>query len=98
MNIFLLILGGGKRQPSKGKDVLHKLGVSLEDMYNGATKRLSLQKNVVCEKCRGLGVKDGANLSKTCTPCRGKGVVIKLHQLGPSMVQQVIKKLFIVFI
>lgn len=32
---------------------MHQLGVSLEDLYNGATRKLALQKNVICGKCEG---------------------------------------------
>jgi hypothetical protein len=27
--------------------------VSLEDMYNGTTRKLALQKNVICDSCEG---------------------------------------------
>lgn len=33
--------------------MVHQLSVSLEDMYNGATRKLALQKNVICDKCEG---------------------------------------------
>jgi DnaJ-class molecular chaperone len=57
MDIFDMFFGGGggrRRQPNKGKDVIHQLSVSLEDMYNGSTRKLALQKNVICEKCEGI--------------------------------------------
>lgn len=77
----------GRRGPQKGKDVVHKLKVSLEDMYNGTTKRLSLQKNVICSKCNGRGGKEGA--TQQCTNCRGSGMSVRIQQLAPGMVQQV---------
>ncbi|CAK8691836.1 dnaJ homolog subfamily A member 1-like [Clavelina lepadiformis] len=89
-DIFDMFFGGGgsrHRQPSKGKDVVHQLKVTLEDMYNGTTKRLSLQKNVICEKCDGRGGKEGA-VSK-CGSCRGTGIQVKIHQIGPGMMQQI---------
>lgn len=39
-----------------GKNVVHQLSVSLEEMYKGSTRRLGLQKNVICEKCNGMFV------------------------------------------
>lgn len=33
--------------------MVHQLSVSLEEMYNGSTRKLGLQKNVICEKCEG---------------------------------------------
>lgn len=37
-----------------GKNVIHQLGVTLEEMYKGTTRKLGLQKNVICEKCEGV--------------------------------------------
>ena len=50
--------GGGMRGrgrgPAKGKDVVHQLKVSLEDLHNGAVRKLALQKSVICPKCDGM--------------------------------------------
>jgi len=46
------------RGPEKGKDVIHQLKVSLEDLYNGATRKLSLKKKVICVKCEGIQLVD----------------------------------------
>lgn len=45
----------GKADPGfrTGKTVVHQLSVSLEDLYNGTTRKLSLQKNIICRKCGG---------------------------------------------
>ena len=56
MDIFDMFFGGGGRRqrgPAKGKDVIHQLSVTLEDLYNGSTRKLALQKNVICPKCEG---------------------------------------------
>ena len=45
--------GGRGRGPARGKNVVHQLKVSLEDMYNGVVRKLSLQKSVLCPKCDG---------------------------------------------
>lgn len=89
MDVFDMLFGGGgrRREPSRGKDVIHRLKVSLEDMYNGTTKRLSLQKNVICSKCNGRGGKEGA--VQTCQNCRGTGMYVRIQQIGPGMVQQI---------
>lgn len=39
-----------------GKNVVHQLSVSLEELYKGSTRKLGLQKNVICEKCEGMFV------------------------------------------
>jgi hypothetical protein len=52
------LLGGGPsrgRRQKQGEDVVHSLKVSLEDVFNGTTKKLSLSRNVLCAKCKGYG-------------------------------------------
>lgn len=36
--------------------MVHSLKVSLEDVYNGTSKKLSLSRNVLCLKCKGYGL------------------------------------------
>eukprot|EP01012_Entosiphon_sulcatum_P034971 TRINITY_DN443_c0_g1_i1.p1 TRINITY_DN443_c0_g1~~TRINITY_DN443_c0_g1_i1.p1 ORF type:complete len:405 (+),score=52.43 TRINITY_DN443_c0_g1_i1:26-1240(+) len=78
--------GGRNREPGRGKDVAHVLGVSLEDLYNGAVKKLALQKNVICSACKGAGSRSGRSTS--CSDCNGQGVRLIIRQLGPGMIQQ----------
>ncbi|XP_053175043.1 dnaJ homolog subfamily A member 4 [Scomber japonicus] len=89
MDIFNMFFGGGGRmqRERRGKNVVHQLSVSLEEMYNGTTRKLALQKNVICEKCDGYGGKKGT-LEK-CSTCKGRGVQIKVQQIGPGMIQQI---------
>ncbi|KNE62738.1 hypothetical protein AMAG_07924 [Allomyces macrogynus ATCC 38327] len=83
--------GGGARQrhdhgPKKGKDMAHVLKVSLEDLYNGKTTKLALNKQVLCAPCNGKGTtKEGAEI--VCATCRGQGVRVQIRQIGP-MIQQ----------
>ncbi|KAG8505360.1 DnaJ subfamily A member 1 [Galemys pyrenaicus] len=55
MDIFdMLFEGGGRMQRERrGKNVVHQLSVTLEDLPNGATRKLALQKNVIYDKCEG---------------------------------------------
>ncbi|XP_029437289.1 dnaJ homolog subfamily A member 1-like isoform X2 [Rhinatrema bivittatum] len=91
MDIFDLFFGGVSRMRSRterrGKPVIHELPVSLEDVYNGATRKLSLQKNVICAKCNGCGTREGA--VSRCPKCHGTGMEVHVHQLGPGMIQQI---------
>ncbi|RLN41545.1 hypothetical protein C2845_PM01G33890 [Panicum miliaceum] len=57
--------GGGSsrgRRQRRGEDVVHPLKVSLEDLYNGTSKKLSLSRSVICSKCKGKGSKSGASM------------------------------------
>lgn len=82
-------MGGGRRGPQgprRGKDMMHQLKVSLDDLYLGKTSKLALQKNVLCGKCDGKGGKDGA--VQVCRGCNGQGSRIMMRQMGP-LVQQI---------
>ncbi|EEF46534.1 dnaJ protein homolog [Ricinus communis] len=76
---------GGRRQ-RRGEDVVHPLKVSLEDLYLGTIKKLSLSRNMICAKCNGKGSKSGASMK--CSGCQGTGMKVSIRQLGPSMIQQ----------
>ncbi|XP_065014958.1 dnaJ protein homolog isoform X1 [Musa acuminata AAA Group] len=75
----------GRRQ-RRGEDAIHPLKVSLEDLYSGISKKLSLSQNVICQKCKGKGSKSGASMS--CSGCEGSGMKVTIRQLGPGMIQQ----------
>ncbi|KAF9946475.1 hypothetical protein BGZ72_000292 [Mortierella alpina] len=78
--------GGPRSRTRKGEDINHNLNVTLEDLYNGKTTKLSLEKNVVCGLCSGKGGK--ASAIKKCTTCDGRGVKLVVRQIGPGMMQQ----------
>ncbi|OQS04698.1 hypothetical protein THRCLA_03085 [Thraustotheca clavata] len=89
-DIFSQMFGGGMRQPRgppRGEDLTHPLKVSLEDLYNGKTVKLAVNRDVICSGCSGKGGADGAE--KTCDTCNGRGMRIQHRQIAPGMVQQV---------
>jgi DnaJ homolog subfamily A member 2 len=75
--------GGAARGPRKGRDLVHALKVSLEDLYKGKVSKLALQKTVLCHKCDGKGGKAGS--IKTCKGCNGTGQKIVMRQMGPMI-------------
>ncbi|XP_029033210.1 dnaJ heat shock protein family (Hsp40) member A4-like [Osmia lignaria lignaria] len=90
MDIFDMFFGGGfgrgnRRRERKGQDVIHQLSVSLEELYKGTVRKLALQKNVICDKCEGIGGKKGS--VEQCSTCHGSGLQVQVHQLGPGMLQ-----------
>lgn len=91
-DIFDMFFGGGRsrRQPGekmRGKDTVHQMKVSLEELYNGATRQLAVQKNVICDTCKGIGGKEGS--VQKCENCNGTGMDVRMRQIGPGMVQQI---------
>lgn len=89
-DIFDLFGGGGRARPNRerrGENVMHQLKVSLEEMHNGATRKLSLSRNIKCDTCGGQGTKSGKRYP--CEVCHGSGVQVMMRPLGPGMMQQI---------
>lgn len=63
------------------------MSVTLEELYNGATRKLALQKSIICDKCEGRGGKKGS--IEKCQNCRGNGIEVKIHMIAPGMAQQI---------
>ena len=80
-DLFSMFFGGGRSRgggggPRKSESVNHPLKVSLEDLYNGKTAKIAINRQVIVGE------------SKMCTTCDGQGVVIELRQIALGMVQQ----------
>lgn len=67
--------GGGRRGKKRGEDVVFPLKVTLDDLYNGTSKKLRLTKKLICESCKGKGGKDGKDAQ--CGGCQGQGVKVR---------------------
>lgn len=90
-DVFSMFFGGGRRGrgpsgPQKGEDINHPIKVTLEDLYNGKTVRLAINRDKLCEDCEGRGGAEGCE--RDCPECNGRGAKVMLRQLGPGMVQQ----------
>lgn len=77
--------GGGMRRDRRGKNLVHQLSVSLEDLYRGTVRQLAISKNLICHKCEGRGGKVGA--VEPCDKCMGMGSRVRIERMGPGMVQ-----------
>jgi DnaJ family protein A protein 1 len=90
-DLFGNLFGGGRRrreESNRTEDVMHELGVSLVDLYNGKTKKLAINRKVCCTDCGGSG-SSKPGMQATCQQCGGSGMEIKLRPIGPGMVQQI---------
>ncbi|PIA57781.1 hypothetical protein AQUCO_00500004v1 [Aquilegia coerulea] len=72
----------------RGKDLVFPLKVSLQDLYNGKSYKVSLERNVLCSKCNGKGTKPSVSIN--CPGCQGCGMKLSVGQLGPGMIQQML--------
>ena len=71
-DLFSMFFGGGSRRsagPRRGEDINHPLKVSLEDLYNGKTVKLAINRKVIVGE------------AKTCDECRGQGAVMEMKSL-----------------
>nr|CAI5868488.1 unnamed protein product [Callosobruchus analis] len=94
MDLFDMFFSGGfggvgraRRRERRGKDVVHQMTITLEELYKGSVRKLAVQKNVICDKCEGRGGKKGA--VEQCPTCKGTGMQVQVQQLGPGMLQQI---------
>ncbi|CAF3370048.1 unnamed protein product [Rotaria socialis] len=80
--------GASGREPtiaSKGSDIKHALQVSLEELYSGHTKKISVPREIICTACDGTGSVDRIN--HDCTACKGQGVENLIFRTGPFIQQ-----------
>jgi DnaJ family protein A protein 2 len=79
-DLFSMFFGGGRRGrragPRKGPSVSHPIKVSLEDLYNGKTVKLAVNRKIVVGDV------------KECEKCDGQGAVMEVAQIGPGMITQ----------
>eukprot|EP00037_Helgoeca_nana_P018321 m.175180 g.175180 ORF g.175180 m.175180 type:complete len:426 (+) comp24398_c0_seq1:2121-3398(+) len=81
--------GGGGRDTNKTEDVVHELGCTIADLFNGKVKKLAINRNVLCPTCKGSGSNKPAAGKSTCDTCNGQGSEVQYRRLGPGFVQQV---------
>ena len=83
-NPFESFFGGGGRRREKGNgqrgsNLRVKVKLNLEEIANGAQKKIKVKKHINCDQCHGTGAKDNASY-QTCNTCNGSGVVRKVTQ------------------
>lgn len=69
--------GGGGRRVAKGSNLRIKVKLTLEEIANGAEKKIKVNKQITCKTCDGTGAKDKSSVS-TCKTCGGSGAVRKV--------------------
>ena len=73
--------GGGRSsraRTSRGSDIRITVKLSLNEIAEGVTKKLKINKTVACSACGGSGAKDSSSYS-TCSQCNGSGYIISVQ-------------------
>ncbi|KAI0784164.1 DnaJ-domain-containing protein [Abortiporus biennis] len=76
---------GSRPRRSRGEDSVIPYDVSLEELYNGKSVKMNMEKEVVCNLCKGSGAK-GAAKPKQCAKCEGRGWNMVQTQLSPGRI------------
>eukprot|EP01056_Protomagalhaensia_sp_Gyna25_P001777 Protomagalhaensia_sp_Gyna_25__1776@NODE_1935_length_1402_cov_110_157740_g1594_i0_p1_GENE_NODE_1935_length_1402_cov_110_157740_g1594_i0NODE_1935_length_1402_cov_110_157740_g1594_i0_p1_ORF_typecomplete_len417_score84_58DnaJ_C/PF01556_18/1_1e52DnaJ/PF00226_31/7_9e24DnaJ/PF00226_31/8_9e03DnaJ_CXXCXGXG/PF00684_19/1_1e12AntiTRAP/PF15777_5/0_46AntiTRAP/PF15777_5/0_26Integrin_beta/PF00362_18/0_33SerH/PF06873_11/7_7HypA/PF01155_19/8HypA/PF01155_19/3_6Zf_RING/PF16744_5/4_9Zf_RING/PF16744_5/1_2e03_NODE_193 len=86
-DIFDLFFGRrrGPSGPRKGENMTNQLEWSLEQFYNGGTRKMAVTRDRVCQGCDGHG--GPADAMVECRECNGQGVKTILRRMGPLITQ-----------
>ena len=76
--------GGGRRQagPRKGRDLRIALDLTLEEIAEGVSKTVTLNRTEGCNTCKGTGAKSGTS-KVNCKTCGGRGQVARNAGIFP---------------
>ena len=82
-DIFGGAFGGGRsrgrsQRVNRGSDIRVTVKLTLQEIAEGVTKKLKVNKTIVCDQCGGSGAKD-KNAFQTCSTCQGSGYVITVQ-------------------
>ncbi|KAI6122172.1 hypothetical protein EDD16DRAFT_1894626 [Pisolithus croceorrhizus] len=74
---------GGAPSRRKGENTEISYDVTLEDLYNGKSVKINMEKEVICATCNGSGARGNAK-PKECSRCDSKGWIFTQTQIAPS--------------
>lgn len=88
---FESFFGGGRQRQrprgQRGSDLRVKVPLTMEEIYDGVTKKIKLSRYSPCETCNGLGA-SGSDGYRTCGTCNGTGELRR--QAGGGFFQQIV--------
>ncbi len=79
-SIFDMFFGGrpGARTVVRGEDVRYDMAITLEDVFTGAEREISMERLGVCAHCGGQGAEPGTS-PQSCPLCHGTGQVRRVQ-------------------
>ena len=82
-----------RQRQKKDTSLYSEIEITLEEVYFGVEKEVSISRDVKCETCSGSGAKNSSDVVK-CSTCEGKGYVIETKNsfLGMIRTQKICPK------
>jgi DnaJ-class molecular chaperone len=77
--------GGSSKNNSKQNVIIKEVLLTLKEIYNGVTKDIEIEKNVIMDNNNNICTK---NCTEKCITCNGAGFVNKIQQMGPGFFTQ----------
>lgn len=88
------MFGSGMRQQQqqnqRSQNIGYEFRISLDDLYNGKTHFIDINRQVKCSECNAKGTKNESNIIN-CAMCQGKGQKITTTRIGPMVQQQIMQ-------
>lgn len=78
---------GGQARPRSGRDLRTRMGIDLEEAFEGVTKRVTVRRPERCETCGGSGHPPDAT-ARQCPQCNGRGQVTRVQRSAFGRVQR----------
>lgn len=77
-----------RKQLKKSAPVVHTVGITLEDLFNGRTIKLKITKKSIFYNGTKCETTELQNTSEICNDCDGNGTKISVRQIAPGFVTQ----------
>ena len=68
------VSSGTRTRVYRGRDIRTSVSLTLEEIANGCTKEVNLERSRPCPDCNGAGTRNASDI-KTCPTCKGSGQV-----------------------
>jgi molecular chaperone DnaJ len=77
----------GGRGQVRGENIRIQISLSLSEILKGATKKINLDREIMCEDCEGNGSHEGDSFNN-CSDCGGSGMQTRVFRNGNMAFQQ----------
>lgn len=81
--------GGGPNRAQRGSDIEHTLELTLEEVFSGVERELSVSSYQECSTCHGSRSKPGTKV-ETCVTCHGQGQVRQVSRVSFAQMSRII--------